>query len=62
MAFIAAIKGYKVILVMSEIQSLERRKVLKALGGEAVLTPASEGTKGARRRLKEILAEHPDYF
>ena len=61
-AFIAAVKGYKVILVMSEIQSLERRKVLKALGGEVILTPASEGTKGARRRLKEILAEHPDYF
>jgi len=61
-AFIAAVKGYKVILVMSEIQSLERRKVLKALGGEVVLTPASEGTKGARRRLKEILTEHPDYF
>jgi cysteine synthase A len=61
-AYIAAIKGYKAILVMSEIQSVERRKVLKALGAELVLTPASEGTKGARRRLKEILAEHPEYF
>jgi cysteine synthase A len=47
---------------MSEIQSLERRQVLKALGAELVLTPASEGTKGARKRLKEILREHPDYF
>jgi cysteine synthase A len=61
-AYIAAIKGYKAILVMSEIQSVERRKVLGALGAELVLTPASEGTKGARRRLKEILAEHPEYF
>jgi cysteine synthase A len=61
-AFLAAIKGYRAILVMSEIQSLERRKVLKALGAELVLTSASEGTKGARQKLKEILAKHPDYF
>ena len=61
-AFIAAIKGYKAILVMSEIQSLERRQVLKAFGAELILTPASQGTKGARQKLKEILAEHPDYF
>ena len=61
-ASIAAIKGYHAILVMSEIQSMERRKVLKALGAELVLTPASEGTKGARQKLKEILAQNPDYF
>lgn len=61
-AYIASIKGYKAILVMSEIQSQERRKVLKALGAELILTPASKGTKGARERLKQILAEHPDYF
>jgi cysteine synthase A len=61
-ASIAAIKGYRAILVMSEIQSLERRKVLKAFGAELVLTPASEGTKGARRKLKAILAAHPEYF
>jgi len=61
-AFIAAIKGYKAILVMSEIQSLERRQILRAFGAELVLTPASQGTKGARQKLKEILAEHPDYF
>ena len=61
-ACIAAIRGYKAILVMSEIQSLERRKVLKAFGAELVLTPAAEGTKGARRKLKEIMAEHPEYF
>lgn len=61
-AFIGAVKGYKVILIMSEIQSLERRKILKALGAELILTPASEGTSGSMRRLKEILAEHPEYF
>jgi len=58
----AAVRGYKAVLVMSEIQSLERRKVLKALGAELVLTPAAEGTKGAKRRLHEILDQHPDYF
>ena len=61
-ASIAAVRGYKAVLVMSEIQSLERRKVLKALGAELVLTPASEGTKGAKHKLNEILAENPDYF
>jgi cysteine synthase A len=61
-AYIAAIKGYRAILVMSEIQSVERRKVLRAFGAELVLTPASEGTVGARRALKEILTEHPEYF
>lgn len=61
-AAIAAAKGYKALLVMSEIQSLERRMVLRALGAELVLTPANEGTVGARRRLQEICTEHPDYF
>ena len=61
-AYLAAIKGYHAILVMSEIQSLERRKVLRALGAELILTPAAEGTQGARQRLKEILAKHPEYF
>lgn len=60
-ASLAAIKGYRAILVMSEIQSLERRQVLAAFGAELVLTPAAEGTKGARAKLKEILAEHPEY-
>jgi cysteine synthase A len=59
---IAAAKRYRAILVMSEIQSLERRMVLRALGAELVLTPASEGTVGARRRLQEICTEHPEYY
>ena len=61
-AYIAAIKGYRAILVMSAIQSLERRQILRAYGAELVLTPASEGTAGARKRMKEILTDNPDYF
>ena len=61
-AFLASLRGYKAILVMSEIQSIERRQILKAMGAELILTPASEGTKGARERLKEILEQNPGYF
>ncbi len=61
-AQIAAIRGYRAVLVMSEIQSLERRRVLAALGAELVLTPAAEGTKGAKRRLDGLCREHPDWF
>ncbi len=61
-AFIAAVKGYRAILVMSEIQSAERRQVLDAFGAELVLTPASEGTVGAREKLREICRENPAYF
>jgi len=61
-AYIAAVKGYKALLLMSEIQSLERRKILIALGADLILTPASEGTRGARKKLKEVLSEHPEYF
>ncbi len=62
LAYLAAVKGYRAILIMSEIQSVERRKILKAFGAELILTPARLGTKGARAKLKEILAEHPEYF
>ncbi len=61
-AWMAAIKGYRAILVMSEIQSVERRRVMQAFGAEIVLTPAADGTAGARKRMKEILADNPDYF
>jgi cysteine synthase A len=61
-AWIAAIKGYRALLIMSEIQSIERRKILKAFGANLILTPAEEGTEGARRRLYEILSDHPEYF
>jgi cysteine synthase A len=61
-AFIAAVKGYRAILVMSEIQSLERRQILAALGAELILTPAEEGTAGAREKLMQVREEHPEYF
>jgi cysteine synthase A len=61
-AYISVIRGYNAILVMSEIQSVERRQILKALGAELILTPAKLGTEGSREKLKEILNENPDYF
>lgn len=61
-AYIAAIKGYKTILCMCEIQSIERRKIMKALGAELVLTDRNSGTKGAKEKMKELLKENPEYF
>ncbi len=61
-AFISCIRNYKAILVMSEIQSIERRQILSALGAQLILTPAELGTEGSRKKLKEILEENPDFF
>jgi cysteine synthase A len=61
-AFISAIRGYNAILIMSEIQSIERRQILQAFGAELILTPADLGTEGARRKLKEMLNDNPDFF
>ncbi len=59
LAFIGSLRGYKVVLCMSQIQSLERRMILAALGAELVLTPAELGTKGAKARAMEIHAATP---
>jgi cysteine synthase A len=62
LAYIGRMRGYRVILCMSEIQSVERRRVLRALGAELVLTPKELGTKGAKARAVQIHEETPDSF
>lgn len=62
LAWVASVKGYRIILTMPETMSLERRNLLKALGAELVLTPGSEGMKGAIARAKELQQDHPSSF
>ncbi|MCB1783292.1 MAG: cysteine synthase A [Alphaproteobacteria bacterium] len=62
LAFVAANKGYKLILTMPESMSIERRKMLKLLGAEVVLTPKEKGVGGAIAKAKELLEEHENGF
>lgn len=59
LAWVASVKGYKLILTMPDTMSLERRNLLKALGAQLVLTPGSEGMKGAIAKAEQLKADNP---
>jgi cysteine synthase A len=62
LAYVAAARGYRLTLTMPETMSIERRRVLAALGANLILTPGAEGMKGAIRRAEEIAAAEPEKY
>ena len=62
LAMVAAVKGYRLILTMPETMSIERRNLLKAYGAELVLTPGTEGMKGAIKKAEELAGSTPHSF
>lgn len=62
LAFVCAVRKYRLVLTMPETMSMERRKLLKHLGAEIVLTPGSEGMKGAINKAREILSKNPGAY
>lgn len=62
LAMVAAVRGYRLILVMPETMSVERRRLLKAFGAEIILTPAAEGMAGAVNRARDLVARNKNYL
>lgn len=62
LAFVCASRGYRLAVTMPESMSVERRRLLKALGAQIILTPAAEGMPGAVRKAEELVAANPNYF
>jgi cysteine synthase A len=62
LAYVCAARGYRLMVTMPQSMSIERRRLLKALGAEIVLTPAAEGMPGAVRRAEELVAQNPGYY
>ncbi len=62
LAFVCAVKGYKIILIMPDTMTVERRQLMSVFGAELVLTPGVEGMPGAVRKAEQLAAENPNYF
>jgi cysteine synthase len=62
LAYVCAARGYKLMVTMPESMSIERRRLLKALGAEIVLTPAADGMPGAVRKAEELVKQNANYF
>lgn len=62
LAMVGIVKGYPVTIVMSEAVSLERRKILRSMGAQVILTPGEEGTDGAIRLARKMVADNPEMY
>lgn len=62
LAMVGIVKGYAVTIVMSEAVSMERRKILRSMGAKVILTPGEEGTDGAIRLARKMVADSPDMY